>query len=451
MFKKLLALLLIPSLAFGQAASSVIAEKPIIQGATGVQVVVTGTGEIRFVTSADTTAKGFYIDSSTGNFTSVGGAGIATGITTGSFSPLATGTYSQGTLTNAYLNVFTNGVQAATGQNLDLRARNGNVDMYGIAADSTPLRRWRFKSTGELEQDATNGGDIVGNIASFVVRQGTTDAADTNRTWLVGGGSGSDTRGSYIIANGNEQGSTPGELRFVAGNTGSSGITFYNGGLQRWFLDTNGVWTQDSTNGSNLWMPKASTGLILGASSATRDSDITAVVASPPILTVNDNSANNAAAFIGTGNNATGVNFWSFKTRSTSGTGDANTIVQNNDSLLGIQAGGADGASYRRAAAINFEVDGTPGASDMPGRIVLQTTLDGAASPTTHWTINNVGTLVSSNITNDIGWTPVNAANQACNTTCTTGCVFGMNTGALGNFVSCSDATADTCICAGAS
>jgi len=67
------------------------------------------------------------------------------------------------------------------------------------------------------------------------------------------------------------------------------------------------------------------------------------------------------------------------------------------------------------------------------------------------WTFGSAGTFVSSNITNDIGWTPVNAANQACNTTCTTGCVFGMNTGALGNFVGCADATADTCICAGAS
>ncbi len=63
-------------------------------------------------------------------------------------------------------------------------------------------------------------------------------------------------------------------------------------------------------------------------------------------------------------------------------------------------------------------------------------------------TIRN--TLTSSRTT-DLGWTAVNAANQACNTTCTSACVFGMNTGALGNFVGCADATADTCICAGAS
>lgn len=58
---------------------------------------------------------------------------------------------------------------------------------------------------------------------------------------------------------------------------------------------------------------------------------------------------------------------------------------------------------------------------------------------------------ITSSRTTDLGWSAVNAANQACNTTCTSACVFGMNTGALGNFVGCADATADTCICAGAS
>lgn len=64
--------------------------------------------------------------------------------------------------------------------------------------------------------------------------------------------------------------------------------------------------------------------------------------------------------------------------------------------------------------------------------------------------VSTGGTVTSSRAT-DLGWSAVNAANQACNTTCTSACVFGMNTGALGDFVGCADATADTCICAGAS
>lgn len=56
-----------------------------------------------------------------------------------------------------------------------------------------------------------------------------------------------------------------------------------------------------------------------------------------------------------------------------------------------------------------------------------------------------------SSATADLGWSIVNAANQACNTTCTSACVFGFNTGALGNLLACTDATADSCVCAGAS
>ena len=43
------------------------------------------------------------------------------------------------------------------------------------------------------------------------------------------------------------------------------------------------------------------------------------------------------------------------------------------------------------AASIQAEVDGTPGANDMPGRLVFSTTADGASSPTARMTINNVG------------------------------------------------------------
>lgn len=60
------------------------------------------------------------------------------------------------------------------------------------------------------------------------------------------------------------------------------------------------------------------------------------------------------------------------------------------------------------------------------------------------------GTVTSSRTT-DLGWTRVNAANQACNTTCTSACVFGWDTAAAGSLLACTDATADSCLCAGAS
>lgn len=56
---------------------------------------------------------------------------------------------------------------------------------------------------------------------------------------------------------------------------------------------------------------------------------------------------------------------------------------------------------------------------------------------------------VASTRSTDLGWSVVNAANQACNTTCTNACVIGIDTITTA-FLMCTDATADSCLCAGA-
>lgn len=62
----------------------------------------------------------------------------------------------------------------------------------------------------------------------------------------------------------------------------------------------------------------------------------------------------------------------------------------------------------------------------------------------------SVSADVLSTSTSDVGWTVQNAANQACTTTCTSGAGFGFDTGA-GTLVGATDATADVCLCLGAS
>ncbi len=64
------------------------------------------------------------------------------------------------------------------------------------------------------------------------------------------------------------------------------------------------------------------------------------------------------------------------------GTLAAKTIVSSGDNLFGIDSYGYDGGNFIQAAGIDFQVDGTPGSSDMPGRILLYTTADGASTPT---------------------------------------------------------------------
>jgi hypothetical protein len=68
-------------------------------------------------------------------------------------------------------------------------------------------------------------------------------------------------------------------------------------------------------------------------------------------------------------------------------------VLSNNDKIGSISFQGADGTVLLQAAAISAEVDGTPGASDMPGRLVFSTTADGASSPTERMRIRNDGQI----------------------------------------------------------
>lgn len=86
---------------------------------------------------------------------------------------------------------------------------------------------------------------------------------------------------------------------------------------------------------------------------------------------------------------ANGSQIQQFKSRgATVGT---HTIVQNNDIVGSNTFGASDGTFFRNIARIQIFVDGTPGASDMPGRMSLETTLDGTATPVIRQLIFNDG------------------------------------------------------------
>lgn len=89
---------------------------------------------------------------------------------------------------------------------------------------------------------------------------------------------------------------------------------------------------------------------------------------------------------------ATANNLSFYKSRNA--TLGSHTIVQSGDALGRILFKGSDGSAFQTAAGIDCEVDGTPGASDMPGRIRFLTSPDGSATlaaagqvdSTTTWT-----------------------------------------------------------------
>lgn len=67
-------------------------------------------------------------------------------------------------------------------------------------------------------------------------------------------------------------------------------------------------------------------------------------------------------------------------------------LVDDEDvGLISFQ--GADGTYLQEAARIEVEVDGTPGAADMPGRLSFRTTADGGTVPTEHMRITQNGRI----------------------------------------------------------
>jgi collagen type VII alpha len=73
-----------------------------------------------------------------------------------------------------------------------------------------------------------------------------------------------------------------------------------------------------------------------------------------------------------------------------------NGLTTANQPLGIINFTGNDGTNFRTAARISAETDAATGSGDMPGRIVLATTADGASSPTERMRITNLGVLKQS-------------------------------------------------------
>ena len=76
--------------------------------------------------------------------------------------------------------------------------------------------------------------------------------------------------------------------------------------------------------------------------------------------------------------------------KSASSTIGTNTLVADDENLGAIAFNAADGTDlFSIAATITAYVDGTPGAGDMPGRLVFATTADGADTSTTALTLTS--------------------------------------------------------------
>ena len=80
-----------------------------------------------------------------------------------------------------------------------------------------------------------------------------------------------------------------------------------------------------------------------------------------------------------------------------SGTRGTQTAVTSGTALGKIRSFGSDGTNFIEATSIESFVDGTPGTSDMPGRLIFSTTADGASTPTERLRISSTGNVTFKN------------------------------------------------------
>jgi hypothetical protein len=151
------------------------------------------------------------------------------------------------------------------------------------------------------------------------------------------------------------------------------------------------------TNGSESVRIDGSKRLLVGTSSSRTVGDRTHL-----IQIEGNSSGDGGVSMVRNFNDDNATSFTLAKTRGASV--GATTIVQNGDTIGEFAFAAADGSDViTRAALIHGAVDGTPGANDMPGRLVFSTTADGGSSPSERLRITaaglvGIGTSAPSNL-----------------------------------------------------
>jgi hypothetical protein len=119
------------------------------------------------------------------------------------------------------------------------------------------------------------------------------------------------------------------------------------------------------------------------------------------------------------------------------------TVVASGDALGRLEFYGADGTTGIIAARIQGEVDGTPGTSDMPGRLTFSTTADGASTPSERLRIDSAGNILNRSI-GGLGYGTGSGGAVTQLTSRTTGVALNKTNGAITMFTAAGSAIAAT-------
>jgi hypothetical protein len=254
-----------------------------------------------------------------------------------------------------------------------------NTGIYSPGADQVAIST---NGTGRLFINSSGNVGIGAATASARLQvgvQGGTVGSPSNNDIIIAGGAYNETNSAGLVltgGQGNNNTVNSWAIRSIATGTDSSAkneLTFSTGSYNGSTYVTSEKLRIDSSGR-----------LLVGTSSARSQQGVTPRLQVEGLsyegisLIANSNAVGNCPVLLMGKSRGTSLN--------------SSTIVQNNDRLASIFVQGADGTDIESsAAAIEVYVDGTPGANDMPGRIVFSTTADGASSPTERMRITSTG------------------------------------------------------------
>jgi hypothetical protein len=281
-----------------------------------------------------------------------------------------TGIYSPGA---DQLAISTNGVQR-----INIEADGDiNIDSGGVFYDATN-NRLAIGTTSPIARLDVSAGTLAGAlIGGGDVNTSTGARTDATRKYFA--------MGSFPYTNANRPTAV-----LVADNQATTNSLYIGGNQAQLNAATDITFftaaDNDTATGSERARIDSSGRLLVGTSTA-RANFFNATSTSP--LQVEGLTSNTASVSIVANANIQG-NVPCLVLGKTRGTAvGSNTVVQANDLIGRVTFQGSDGTEFVEAALIEAQVDGTPGANDMPGRLVFSVTADGASSPTEALRISN--------------------------------------------------------------
>ena len=253
-----------------------------------------------------------------------------------------------------------------------------------------------------LGEDGSSGGNINAPNGDLLLSQGGTERLRIDSGGRLG--IGTDSPSSYSSSTNN---------LVISETGGNSGITLHTGSSTASYLgftdtgDTNnqgyiGYKHSDNAlvfaaNSAEAFRVDSSQRLLIGSTSARANFNNGTRTAFLQLEGTSSNIDSSSIALV-YNQNSTGnaSNIYFGKTRGGSD-GDNSALNQAGDRLGNISFQGNDGTQFVDAAHIRAFTDGTPGADDMPGRLVFSTTADGASSPTERMRIHSSGVVSFNN------------------------------------------------------